>query len=60
MKLSISDSDTLARHIVARIVEDMSVFFTRNTEDHDGGVDVSDDTLRRTIMTAIREVVRAR
>jgi len=60
MRITLQDSDTLARHITARIVEDMSVNYSRDTEDHAGGLDVSDDTLRRTILAAIREVVKTK
>jgi hypothetical protein len=58
MRISKEERATLAAHIVARITEDMSVNYSRDTEDHDGGLDVADDTLRRLILAAVNEVAK--
>ena len=58
MRIAKVDRYTLAAHIAARITEDFSVNFSRDTEDHEGGVDVSDESLQRVIHAAIDEVAK--
>lgn len=53
MKLNTGDKRALASMIAQKITEDMSINYSRDTEDHDGGVDVGVHTLTNVIADAI-------
>lgn len=58
VRITKDEGIALASHIVGRLTDKMCVNYRQSTEDHDGGLDVSDDTLRRLVLAAIKEATK--